>query len=456
MSAIPVERYIEVPTAFEASRPALNLFVWGAGNFGQFGAGPDDLGEKRKPKRNPWVDEKIREGVFGKEGAGFESVTAGGLHTLLVDENGAVWSCGVNDDAALGRKTSDVPDPADPTKMLDMDELTAWPHPIQSLVDENFRAVRVAAGDNISAAISAEGDLRVWGSFRGNEGQLGFSSGLAHQLEPIDILSAKLAHGEKVTAVAPGANHLVVLTTSGHIFTWGAGEQGQLGRRIIERRKINGTAPERILLGTKSLKAKLIGTGQYHSFAVDEDGDVWAWGLNSMGQTGTGRSRESDAEVPTPVIVKALMKKNLSKGDDEDEVVRIEGGEHHTLFLTRKGHVYACGRADGGQLGLGEEHAALEQYKDFVDEPTRVVIPDEEEDPIVLISVGSHNNLAVTRDGALFGWGQGPQGELGLGEEEEVFEPTVIVRRTGGAFKAVKVSCGGQHSVGLFQRKEAA
>lgn len=77
-----------------------------------------------------------------------------------------IWSCGANDDAALGRITKDIPDPENPGKFLDVDALTAVPHPLQTLVDENFRAVRIAAGDSICAAISSEGELRVWGSFR--------------------------------------------------------------------------------------------------------------------------------------------------------------------------------------------------------------------------------------------------------------------------------------------------
>jgi len=50
--------------------------------------------------------------------------------------------------------------------MLDVDDLTSYPHPLQSLSDEHFRAVKLAAGDSISAAVSTEGELRVWGSFR--------------------------------------------------------------------------------------------------------------------------------------------------------------------------------------------------------------------------------------------------------------------------------------------------
>lgn len=77
-----------------------------------------------------------------------------------------MWTCGVNDDAALGRETSNIPDPENPGQFLDVDDLTSYPHPLQSLVEENFRTVQVTAGDSISAAVSSEGELRVWGSFR--------------------------------------------------------------------------------------------------------------------------------------------------------------------------------------------------------------------------------------------------------------------------------------------------
>lgn len=72
----------------------------------------------------------------------------------------------MNDDAALGRITQDVPDPSNPGAFLNVDDLTSIPHPLQSLVDEGFRAVKVVAGDSICAAVSDQGELRVWGSFR--------------------------------------------------------------------------------------------------------------------------------------------------------------------------------------------------------------------------------------------------------------------------------------------------
>jgi regulator of chromosome condensation len=86
------------------------------------------------------------------------------LNEILIASQ--LWSCGVNDDAALGRVTKDVPDPENPDAFLNVDELTSIPHPLQTLVDAGFRAVKVVAGDSICAALSDQGELRVWGSFR--------------------------------------------------------------------------------------------------------------------------------------------------------------------------------------------------------------------------------------------------------------------------------------------------
>lgn len=79
-----------IPTAPDHTRPAPQIFAWGAGNFGQFGMGTSFLGEFGKPKKSGWVEEQIEDGTFGGNGAGLEAVAAGGLHTLLIDEKGTV------------------------------------------------------------------------------------------------------------------------------------------------------------------------------------------------------------------------------------------------------------------------------------------------------------------------------------------------------------------------------
>lgn len=237
------------------------------------------------------------------------------------------------------------------------------------------------------------------------------------------------------------------------MYSWGSGEVGQLGRRVLERRKIHGTVPEKVTLGgTRGRRAVVVGAGSCSSFAIDEDGAVWAWGLNSMGQLGM-QSIAGTPEVTHPTKIDSLSPEALNG----DRVVQIAGGSHHTLFRTSSGKVYAAGRSDGGQLGLEDDHPAFQDRSDAgsdrVEEPTLITFP-EDDDPIVEVSAGIHNNLAVSQEGALYCWGQGPQGELGV-PDVEVKTPRMIVRREGGTWAAVHVSCGGQHTLGLFRKKTA-
>ncbi|KAH9475628.1 Protein pim1 [Psilocybe cubensis] len=414
----------QLPSPPQHHRPGLVPFAWGAGNFGQLGMGADALGDFSKPKKNAWAIKQMENDVFGDDNGGIESVVAGG-----------------------------IPDRENPGSFLSVDDLSAVPHPLQSLVDEGFRAVKAASGDNICAAVSDKGELRVWGSFRANEGSLGFSSGLRHQFKPVPILELSRRPGdfERVSSIAAGDNHLLVLTTHRHIYSWGAGEDYELGRRVLERHKIHGTVPEKVILGTQTRKATLVGAGNFHSFAVDETGDVWGWGLNSMGQTGTGYASSEDSVVQLPKKIQRLSKQMLGN----DSVIQIAGGYHHTLFLLKSGKVYSCGRSDSGQLVLPADHPTFNDrtHPDFVSEPVLVSFPDPG-DPVVQISCGVHNNSAVTRGGALYSWGQGIQGELGLGDKKEAETPQLVVRKDGGSWFAAAISCGGQHSIGLFRSKK--
>lgn len=49
--------------------------------------------------------------------------------------------------------------------------------------------------------------------------------------------------------------------------------------------------------------------------------------------------------------------------------------------------------------------------------------------------------------GALYGWGMGTVGQLGTGQEDDCFEPTLIQSKQLADRKVYRVSSGGQHTV---------
>ncbi|GAA6017154.1 hypothetical protein JCM10207_002554 [Rhodosporidiobolus poonsookiae] len=323
------------------------VFIFGTGDMGQFGLGTDTLDEIPRPRRHKTFQEMIDEDKEGWTG-GVADLYCGGMHTLAVDSEGKIWSWGINDNAALGRLTN-KPD-------VESEELESNPFPVENLDKEDapFKTVRVAAGDSVSLAISDHGDVRAWGSFRSAEGLLGFDGSKDSAKTQLNPTALPNLDKHTVVQIATGDDHFLALTSTGFVFACGNGEQNQLGRKIIQRHKTHGLTPERLAL--KNIV--LVGSGSYHSFAVDKDGKVYAWGLNSFHQTGVADEDGGWADViTTPTVVAALSPAK----HDGARVVQIVGGAHHTLFLLSNGQVWACGRSDGHEVGLPSLHPEMKK-----------------------------------------------------------------------------------------------
>lgn len=63
-------------------------------------------------------------------------------------------------------------DPNDPSATIPNEDLETYPYVVETLEKEGLRAVKVAAGDSVSVALSDKGEIRVWGSFRVSDTRL--------------------------------------------------------------------------------------------------------------------------------------------------------------------------------------------------------------------------------------------------------------------------------------------
>ena len=161
-------------------------------------------------------------------------------------------------------------------------------------------------------------------------------TGETFQRSPILISELK-----KIVAVTCGTNHVLALNDKGKVFVWGAGEQNQLARRVVARTAEGALIPREF--GLQRKKITKIGSGDYHSFAVDKDGKLYAWGLNTFSQTGIPISENKDDTILVPTLVKALSPYSIRE---------IDGGAHHTISCTDSGQVLVWGRIDNNQGGM--------------------------------------------------------------------------------------------------------
>ena len=259
---------------------------------------------------------------------------------------------------------------------------------------------------------------------------------------PVEILS--LPH-DKITKVVSGNDHTVALTESGDIYTWGCADQGQLGRVAGYfssrggRRGLDFVLIPRKVRLRRDIKFKDIFAGSFCTFAIARDSElVYVWGLNNYGQLATGDTNSSHF----PKKSKALSDLNTNI----DCPIRIASGQHHSIFSTADGKVYSAGRADYGRLGIG---------KDASDQNLPAEVQGLSERKVHRVSCGEVVSFGVTEEGQAYSWGMGSCLQLGSGDDEDVWDPMLVEGKklVVDEHEVLNVEAGGQHTLILARKK---
>ncbi|KAI9853133.1 MAG: hypothetical protein M1824_001524 [Vezdaea acicularis] len=415
---------VEKPKAVKPSKPRniintaptdiLDVLVFGEGSSGELGLGvASNAVDVKRPRVNPLLSAKD---------VGVVQVAVGGMHCAALTHDNKILTWGVNDQGALGRDTTwegglrDMDDSSDDESASDsgLNPKEATPTAIPSdSFPEGTVFTCIAAGDSNTFAVTDDGRVWGWGTFRSNDGILGFNTHVRVQNTPLLDPSLK-----NITRVVCGANHVLALDVKGNVWAWGSGQQNQLGRRVVERTKLNGLIPREFGLPAKQIIS--IAAGQYHSFAIDKRDRVWAWGLNNYGETGIAdNAGDDDAVVLKPTPIPSLTGAGVKE---------VKGGAHHSIAATKDGTCLVWGRLDGAQMGLPVAQM-----------PPDAVIYDARGHPRILsrptpvpgitvkaVAAGSDTSFAITTDGKCYSWGFSANYQTGQGTDEDVEVATLI------------------------------
>ncbi|PWY92378.1 Ran exchange factor Prp20/Pim1 [Aspergillus heteromorphus CBS 117.55] len=429
-----------------APKQLLDVYVFGTNCYGELGLGD---ATKKSEIPGPVLNPKL-----SADAAGVVQLAIGGVHSAALTHDNKILTWGVNDEGTLGRDTKeerkevdapngdakeDESDSDSDDDEVDLNMKEATPTAVDSdLFPKGTVFTQLTATDSATFALTQEGQVYGWGTFRGSNGVIGFSPDTKIQTKPVLVPGL-----EKITYLAAGSQHVLALTAKGAVLTWGCEEQNQLGRRISGRLhgKLEGLIPGQCALPSDVVS---IGTGSYHSFAIRKNGRVHAWGSNNFGQTAVPMSAgESDAVVLYPTEVKSFRK--------HSKIVSIVGGKDHSLAVTEDGKCLTWGRVDNKALGIPlEEMPADEIVHDEHDRPRILTMPTplvDIKEEIVFATASSDHSFAITKDGKAYSWGFNVQRQAGHRDQDEVERPTLLSNKHVNDKKLVGAAAGGQFSM---------
>jgi len=376
-----------------------NVWAWGKNYYGQLGDGTNIT--KSVPVRVR-IDADEEEYL-----SGITNVAAGYNHTVALDRNGNVWAWGRNDHGQLG----------DGAHGLEPDKSRAVRVKGPGGIELLSGIVAIAAGYEHSVALDGNGNVWTWGN--NSWGQLGDNTDIRKNT-PVQVLSSD-GKGtlSGIIGITAGGAHTIALDVGGNVWAWGSNFLGQLGIGTfgpddleITPVKVKGLSGEGYLSNIKVIIA-----GDAHSIALDNNGNVYAWGNNSYGQLGIG----SDFNLRTPHRVKGFEGEGFLT-----EMETIAAGGSHSLAADESGNVWAWGKCDNGQLGAG--HLGLI----WKTTPVQTKGPDGEDylTGIEAIDGGAYFSVALDENGEVWTWGSNSHGQLGdgtSGSENSKNTPVLVI-----------------------------
>ncbi len=343
------------------------VYAFGMNNSGQFGDGTT-------------TSDPSPTQVDVPSGVTFTEVSAGEGTSEFLTTTGAVYTTGNSNVGQLG------------------DGSTAESlFPVKVDLPSGVTATAISAGVETYLALGANGAVYDWG---GGGGLLGNGSTLSGSDVPVQV---DLPSGVVATAISAGQFADAAVTSTGQVYTWGDGSEGELGNGTMEE---DATTPVEVSL-PEGVVATGVSMGEQNGLAITAAGTVYSWGDDEAGQLGTGSALTSGCDcLDTPVSVQLPASAHITA---------ISAGAGTGLALASSGAVYGWGLNGEGQIGDGT--VSPPSGCSCTASPTLVALPAGS--TAIAISEGWESGLAALSNGTTYGWGDNGEGEIGFGDTAE-------------------------------------
>lgn len=232
-----------------------------------------------------------------------------------------------------------------------------------------------------------------------------YKCGLMTDNEAVEFNLLNIDYPLKITQIDSYRNQTLAIDESGEVIAWGEGYYAN-GSDSTETyyypMRIDGI-----------IEPVQVSRGKNHNLVLDANGDVWGWGSNSNNPMG-----KLDGKV-----------KVATKIDGFENVKKVAAGTEFSIVLKNDGTLWGVGKNDRGQLCREGTTSVttpiqLTEKTDFID-----------------VSVGESYVAAVATDG-IYTWGGNEKGQLGNGTTTDSYTSNKLEVVLENNEKFVSVSAG--------------
>ena len=289
-----------------------------------------------------------------------KSIHCGYEHTLMLENDGTLWGCGLNDHGQLGL--------GDNTNRKTFTQATTNTNDIK----------QVYCGYYHTFILKNDGTL--WGCGANGNGQLGLGDNTNR-----NTFTQVTTNADNIKEIYCGGDYTFILENNGTLWSCGYNSYGQLGLGDTTDRNTF----TQVTTNTDNIKS--IYCGGCHTLILKNNGTLWSCGYNKYGQLGLEdtTNRNTFTQVTT----------------NADNIKEIYCGGDYTFILENNGTLWGCGLNDHGQLGLGN----TTNRKTFTQATANI-------DDIKEIYCCYQHALILKNDGTLLGCGNNGNNQLGLGD----------------------------------------
>ncbi|KFB45752.1 AGAP006872-PA-like protein [Anopheles sinensis] len=287
------------------------------------------------------------------------SVATRGQHFIAVMEDGSVYSWGEGHNGQLGH-----------------DALETWHHiPMRIEAIKQQRVVGATVGEGFTILQTDTGTLLSCGD--NSHGSLGHGNKNS-LLVPQPI--AKLL-GSPIVQVSSGTAHVLALTESGLVYSWGSSSHGALalGKRITV-----ALEPERVILPQLVQNVREVYAGPDCTILITRQDECYCCGSNAGNRLGLGR------KVPG---TNTLRRVPIDIG--RQKIVAVSVADTHAAFLLEGGYLVTLGDNAHGQRGAG--------HRLQLNQPT--IVRQLKSRYIVKVKTSETYTVATTDDNCVVLWG---------------------------------------------------